>query len=129
MFCVFLGDKPPILHGTDLYLEHVSEEHRGRTLGDVVLYRTSCVNDRVCDDSDQFDINLFPLGAEGVTIRKQSLVLSDDLLRRSKVASDAIDPSTAVEPWNQDLSDFHYSDGHELCETLTLRSFRSLGQG
>ena len=30
-------------------------------MDDVILYRTRCVNDRICKDSEKFDINLFPL--------------------------------------------------------------------
>lgn len=129
LFCVFLGDQPPVLHGTDLYLEHVSQEHRGQTLGDVVLHRTCCVNNRACDNNEPFDINLLPLGPEEARLRKQGDMVSDDLMNPRNSGSDAADSISATEPWNQGLSDFHYTDGYELCETLTLRSFRSHDTG
>lgn len=29
LFCVFLGYQPLVIHGMDLYLDHISQEHRG----------------------------------------------------------------------------------------------------
>src|SRR5665811_469418 len=46
--------------GTAAYLHHVAREHRGQALGDVVLYKLGCVDDRACADDEDFDINLLP---------------------------------------------------------------------
>lgn len=110
-FCVYSGEKSPVFHGTDFYLEHV-QKHRGY-IGEVVLYKARCVNDRVCDDSEDFDINLFPLSADETRARKASEVLADELKcinlqfegPDSKQAT-----SGANKPWNEGLSNFHYGD-------------------
>lgn len=60
LFCVFMGQKEPIIYTQNTYLDHVSKDHRKEMLDEVVLYRTRCINDRVCENSEQFDINLFP---------------------------------------------------------------------
>ena len=120
LFCVFLGHEAPVIHGTELYLDHCCQEHRGRVLGNVVLYKSGCVNDRVCDDSEEFDINLFPLSVDEqqhAALRKQSEVLSDDLLgAMPKRISAAQDSMFSNEPWNQGLSDFHHGGDYEISE-------------
>lgn len=58
-FCVFMGYQVPVMNLTML-LEHVSVEHRRHAMSDVILDRTSCVNDRICRDGEKFDINLYP---------------------------------------------------------------------
>ena len=58
MFCVFAGQQPPVMNITAL-LDHISTEHRGNNLSEVVIHRTNCVNNRVCKDTEAFDINLF----------------------------------------------------------------------
>ena len=60
MFCIALGATAPVMQGTDLYLEHIAQEHRGKVLGGVVLTQTRCIDDRICTDKDEFDINLYP---------------------------------------------------------------------
>lgn len=60
MFCVFQGRNAPVMEGSDLYFDHIAQEHRGSDLGDVALHQTCCVNDRICSDRDEFDINLHP---------------------------------------------------------------------
>ena len=42
-------------------LEHISNEHRGTAISEVVLYKTLCVIDHVCEGKEEFDINLIPL--------------------------------------------------------------------
>ena len=113
LFCVFLGLQAPVIQGTDLYLNHIIEEHRGRVISDVVLYKTGCVNDRVCEDKEEFDINLYPLmPAEQTHLRKQSEVLSDDLLNVSaKHRTSTQDSMFSNEPWNEGLSEFNHSGG------------------
>ena len=61
LFCVYLGYEAPVLHGKDLYLHHIDQTHRGAELNEIVRYRTGCINNRVCADSEEFDINLFPV--------------------------------------------------------------------
>jgi hypothetical protein len=112
-FCICLGQQPPVFHGTDFYIEHISQEHRGQALSDVILFRTHCVNDRICDDSEDFDINLMPLDRQ-VPIRKDSDVLSDTLLGSPMLPfAHGNDSAIAGEQWNEGLSDFHYLSEYE----------------
>lgn len=117
MFCVFLGDQSPVYHGTDLLLDHV-QTHRDQSLGEVVLYRAKCIAGRVAEDGEEFDINLAPLDPRERVARKQSDVLSDDLLGGpSKTSTDAQDSMfTPNEPWNAGLSEFHWSGGVDRSE-------------
>ncbi|KAK5126846.1 hypothetical protein LTR08_004581 [Meristemomyces frigidus] len=117
MFCVFRGAPSPVYFGTDTYLEHV-RQHRSQPLGEVVCYKATCIADRVADDTEQFDINLFPLGEEERVVRRQSEVLSDDLMEVAKKSTDAQDSMFgANEPWNEGLSDFQcWGDGLERAE-------------
>lgn len=59
LFCAFQGLQVPVMNLTAL-LEHISCEHRGCSLNDVILDRTGCVNGRICKDGEKFDINLYP---------------------------------------------------------------------
>ncbi|TKA75543.1 hypothetical protein B0A55_03531 [Friedmanniomyces simplex] len=110
LFCVFLGDKSPVYFGTDTYLAHVSS-HRGQVLSEVVLYKAKAVVDRVASDQEDFDMNLFPLNTQEQTKRRQSAILSDDLLGiggPNKAGEDARDSVHSNEPWNEGLSEFHW---------------------
>lgn len=69
LFCVFLGYKSKGMF-EDEYLDHISQEHRGFVMNSVVLYKTCCISDHVCADSESYDINLFPLTAEEQTNRR-----------------------------------------------------------
>ena len=60
LFCVFDGQEALRMNSRQ-YLDHIVSEHRGATLNKVVLHRTNCVNSRICNDTEQFDINLFPV--------------------------------------------------------------------
>jgi hypothetical protein len=60
MFCTSLGLNAPTMQGTDLYFDHIAQEHRGSALSPVVLFRARCIDDRICTDKDEFDINLYP---------------------------------------------------------------------
>ncbi|EMD00159.1 hypothetical protein BAUCODRAFT_367082 [Baudoinia panamericana UAMH 10762] len=118
-FCVFLGDKSPAYAGTDMYLEHVATAHRAQALSDIILYKTKCVSDRVAEDSEDFDINLLPLSATEQIERRQSDVLSDELLGLGgppKPGEDSKDSVFSNEPWNEGLSDFHWDGGTERSE-------------
>ena len=123
LFCTYAGEKTPAFQGTDCYLEHVAQ-HRG-PMGEVLLYKAQCVNDRVCEDSEEFDVNLFPPSAGADYQDRASHMLSDDLLGLSFEPKERpMDGSSAGkqdsmfsanEPWNEGLSDFHY--GGELDRT------------
>ncbi|KAK0281761.1 hypothetical protein LTR35_007442 [Friedmanniomyces endolithicus] len=61
LFCIFLGVHAPIIQGTEAYIDHVAQKHRPSSFSQVILYRTGCVNDRVCAAGESFDINLYPV--------------------------------------------------------------------
>lgn len=114
IFCVYLGHRTPVMNGMDMYLDHINKEHRGRVVSEVILYKTGCINDRVADENEEFDINLFPLtNEEQIKLRKESnvddLIISD--LKRSDTA--AKDSMFSNEPWNEGLSDFHYGGDYD----------------
>lgn len=116
LFCVYLGNTSPVMHGMELYLEHISQEHRGHNISEVVLYKCGAVNDREAEDSEEFDINLFPLSVEEFAKRKEGgALLSDDLMSPDRKRSDTIakDSMFSNEPWNAGLSDFHYGGNNE----------------
>nr|POE64884.1 hypothetical protein CFP56_69576 [Quercus suber] len=118
MFCVFQGQKSPVLHGTDFYLEHVRNEHCGQLLGEVVLHRANCITGRIADDAEDFDINLWPLVNDDLADGKQSQLPSDkspdvqlDGSRQAETSSDGNDfmfQASSPEPWNRGLSEFHW---------------------
>lgn len=116
LFCVYLGNSTPVMHGMELYLDHISKEHRGHAISEVVLYKCGAVNDREAEDSEEFDINLFPLSVEEFSRRKESNVLADDLIAPDLKRSDTIakDSMFSNEPWNEGLSDFHYGGNNEF---------------
>ena len=117
LFCVYLGNTTPVMHGMDLYLEHISHEHRGHAISDVVLYKCGAANDRELEDTEEFDINLLPLSVEEFDKRrKNSNVLSDDLMAPDLKRSDTIakDSMFSNEPWNEGLSEFHYGGNNEF---------------
>ncbi|KAK4999527.1 hypothetical protein LTR66_001452 [Elasticomyces elasticus] len=76
-FCAFQGVETPVLFGTDTLLAHV-QSHRSQQLGEVILFQTKCIANRLATDQEDFDINLLPL--ENNLHRKDSTVLSDTLL-------------------------------------------------
>lgn len=116
LFCVFAGVDAPVIEGTDAYLRHISQQHRGRAFGDVTLYRTGCINDRIAEDSEEFDVNFFPLTVSEYTERsKRGEDLSDENVIVGRVGDDANAPEATPcdEPWCQDLPDFQYADSFE----------------
>lgn len=130
LFCVFQQGRTAVYHGPDLYLEHVASEHRGTVLGDVVLYKTGCVNDQVCSDEDlDWDINLYPITSTNprtggsVAAPGSSSNLPPGMEHsmpfdpedyttagwRARLNDSTYDSGLgANEPWNEGLSDFHY---------------------
>ncbi|KAK3708927.1 hypothetical protein LTR37_011257 [Vermiconidia calcicola] len=63
VFCVYLGEQAPCMNVAAL-LDHISHKHRGSDLNAAILERTRCASDRICKDSEKFDINLYPLGVK-----------------------------------------------------------------
>ncbi|KXT15535.1 hypothetical protein AC579_3404 [Pseudocercospora musae] len=121
LFCVFLTGKSGVYHGIDYYLDHIASEHRGsRNLGEIILYKTGCIADHKAEDSEEFDINLWPLEEAQHKPRQQSEWLNDDLLWQeaghstNKDAKDSM--FSANEPWNEGLSDFHYRGADDRTE-------------
>lgn len=127
LFCVFEQGKSTVYHGADFYLDHVADEHRGKMLGDVVLYKTVCVNDRVCGDDDtDWDINLYPISsahprggmtaspgiASSLSAENSMPFNPEDYTSagwRARMDDNRYDSVlVANEPWNEGLSDFHY---------------------
>lgn len=109
LICTFSTGKSAGYHGVRLYIEHVAS-HRG-DIGEVLKYKAGCVNDHVCEDDEKFDINLYPVEASESRDRKDSQLLSDDLMGLGLIppkpeATDSI--FSANEPWNEGLSNFHY---------------------
>lgn len=60
IFCAFLGYQQPAIHGAESYKNHIHVYHHGAVLSEVVLYKAGCINDRICEDHEDFDINLYP---------------------------------------------------------------------
>ncbi|MCJ1420383.1 hypothetical protein MMC32_006740 [Xylographa parallela] len=59
VFCVLQNRESPVISRDDDLMRHISQ-HRGERLGEAILHRTSCINDRLAADHDEFDINLVP---------------------------------------------------------------------
>lgn len=121
LFCVFTRGTSGVYHGMEYYLDHICSEHRGASMGEVVLYKTKCINDRIATDEDDFDVNLYPTTAGSGTAAgdRRETYLSDDLMdpywSKNEEKNDSM--FGANEPWNEGLSDFHYGgdfDGNEL---------------
>ena len=122
LFCTYAGEQGPVFQGTDCYLEHIAQ-HRG-PMGEVLLYKAQCVNDRVCEDAEEFDINLFPPSAGLDYQDRASHMLSDDLMGLSfapkEIPMDGGSKQDSTfgsnEPWNEGLSDFHYGGEFDRTE-------------
>ncbi|KAM3420771.1 hypothetical protein BST61_g4017 [Cercospora zeina] len=82
IFCVYQNaPEAAVYAGMDAYLDHIQGAHRGQEMHAVVQYKTRCVSNRIADDQEQFDINLWPpTGSEN---SKVSEWLSDDYLDHS----------------------------------------------
>ncbi|KAK6443567.1 hypothetical protein LTR95_000394 [Oleoguttula sp. CCFEE 5521] len=117
LFCVYAGESTPVFHGTNIYLEHVAE-HRG-PMGEVILYKAGCINDRIAEDNEAFDINLYPPTDPDGMVRRGTHMLSDDMMALTmKERAESVHDSVmgANEPWNAGLSDFHYGGGMDRAE-------------
>jgi len=60
IFCAFTRVPPEFFHGPQKLMDHIHWLHSGQDLDDVVLYKAGCVNDRICADDEEFDINIYP---------------------------------------------------------------------
>ncbi|MCJ1478198.1 hypothetical protein MMC13_006874 [Lambiella insularis] len=65
IFCVLQNLDAPVIQKDAELLQHISR-HRGEHLGEAILHRTLCINDRVATENDDFDINLVPFDAGAV---------------------------------------------------------------
>jgi len=108
-FCTFINGKGAVFHGSRMYLKHVAS-HRG-DIGEVLKYKAACINDHVCEDDEEFDINLYPLDQCEARDREPSQVLSDELVGLGFYPPKP-EPADSMfsnnEPWNAGLSNFHY---------------------
>lgn len=125
LFCVYLGwsEASTVYTRMELYLDHISKEHRSKPLGDVIEYKTRCVSNRVADDKELFDINLWPQTDHEA--RESSRWLSDDLLRQPGSISTLpnvkleVQGNIRIPPDN--LYDHHASTG--LQDVLTAKEY------
>ncbi|KAF2210090.1 hypothetical protein CERZMDRAFT_99784 [Cercospora zeae-maydis SCOH1-5] len=82
IFCVYQNaPEPAVYAGMDAYLDHIDSAHRGQELHAVVQYKTRCVSNRIADDQEPFDINLWPPNDSENS--KVSEWLSDEYLDRN----------------------------------------------
>jgi hypothetical protein len=74
IFCTFMGSEVRPM-GLEKLFEHVSSVHRGCKLDEFVSAGTKCISDRICQDVESFDINIWPLTtSEHSNFRKDSLM-------------------------------------------------------
>ncbi|RMY72961.1 hypothetical protein D0863_04194 [Hortaea werneckii] len=127
MFCVYQdvgskgqGQKRETYTGTDAYLEHVSQTHRGETLGAILMYKTRCITERVAEDTEEFDVNLWPLSVPEQLDRTQAAGVSGEkaaAYTNGGSLEEAQDSGVISEqPWNEGLSEFHWGGELERSE-------------
>lgn len=117
IFCVYLGEeKRQTFVGDNAYLRHVSDEHHDQTLGEVVLYKSGCIAHREADDSEEFDINFWPVNAgEQVDLNEAAGMFNERVSGYEESAHPGAGAHDSVfnEPWNEGLSDFHWGADFE----------------
>ncbi|KAI7211604.1 hypothetical protein KC333_g7590 [Hortaea werneckii] len=124
MFCVYLGvggeeGKREIYTGTDAYLDHVSKEHRGEIMGAILMYKTRCITERVADDDEEFDVNLWPLSMPEQLDRSKAAGVSSEKLSAYAGTNGSVEAQDSVvseQPWNEGLSEFHWGGELERSE-------------
>lgn len=91
LFCVYLGRTAELHGGTRSYLDHIASEHKGRDLGQVVEYKTKCINNQIANDQENYDINLWPSTAKGDAMVSEWLEdgLLDPVVRQRKNTIDS----------------------------------------
>lgn len=62
VFCIYDGFGCPVYRGIRELLEHVGS-HRGKPIAETMLQRIKCINNKIADLEDDFDVNLTPLEA------------------------------------------------------------------
>lgn len=84
----------------------VKTDHRGQNLGDVLLYKTCCINNRVADDAEDFDINMWPKSVR--TNEQARQWLDDSLLGDPSIRPNppGASPFAVNEPWIVDINLF-----------------------
>ncbi|KAF2716607.1 hypothetical protein K431DRAFT_234988, partial [Polychaeton citri CBS 116435] len=121
LFCLYTTGYSSTFNGTDSLLDHVSSTHKDEAFTTTLLSKTGAVVDRVCEDTDDFDINIFPVNAtfDGRKNSTYSNWSTDDLRLGRTVshqshssASDSVMETLEEEPWNAGLSEFHYKDDY-----------------
>lgn len=117
-FCVFSCGQSGVYLGVDCYINHISSEHRGKAISEIVLYKTSCINDRRAEDGEEFDINIWPDESAVSKERQRGDWSSDDVPWANdcgpKEGHDSM--FSTNEPWNEGLSDFSYRGEHDRTE-------------
>lgn len=129
MFCVFLdlpdGEEGRTLYyGYEEYLGHIAQEHRGKPMGDIVLYKIGCVNDRICEDDEEFDINLYPPGLKDDRVMSGP-TSGESRPEEAQAESGArlSDAKSEDEPWNAGLSEFHMGDMELIDRRFTREGY------
>ena len=90
MFCVFLGSEAQSM-GLEKLFEHISSVHRFGKLDGEFLARTKCVSDRICQNEEDFDINIWPpMTGEISRFRKDSLVSTGSDSPKQLIAEETI---------------------------------------
>ncbi|KAI4101619.1 MAG: hypothetical protein L6R37_004852 [Teloschistes peruensis] len=105
VFCIYDGFQCPAFHGINQFLEHIGS-HRGKSIAETMLQRISCVNGRLADPDEDFDVNLLPIERQSSTIATDNFSshpAHPELF--SSAASDRVSWSTNdgtmadVDPW------------------------------
>ncbi|KAL8949262.1 MAG: hypothetical protein Q9222_004618 [Ikaeria aurantiellina] len=81
VFCIYDGIQCPVFHGIREFMLHV-ETHRGKSLAETMLQRVKCINDRVAQPGEDFDVNLTPLEVQpkSITLKDTSQILQPNVM-------------------------------------------------
>ena len=102
----------------DIYVDHVSS-HRGKEIPQEVLTKLGVVNDRITDDKEDFDINLYPTAGFGKDPETASSSRSSVSLSRAPTRQSIVDTL----PWRKSSTAVDLGSG--LQRTQTWRSERA----
>ncbi|KAL8710702.1 MAG: hypothetical protein Q9220_004720 [cf. Caloplaca sp. 1 TL-2023] len=105
VFCIYDGIACPVFHGIREFMQHV-ETHRGKSLAEAMLQRVKCINDRVAQPEEDFDINLTPVEAlpTPISFKDTSQTLQSNIMM-SAASSERMSWGTSedtmadVDPW------------------------------
>lgn len=104
VFCIYDGLECPAYHGIKDFLEHVAS-HRGKSIAETMLQRIKCVNDRLANLDEGFDVNLLPIEAVKESAADNDTSQLAPLGMMSPAASDRVSWGTndktmeEVDPW------------------------------